>query len=184
MSGNATCQSTRFALAFLMLAVALSCSGHGTTTDSDSVRNFVQDFYSWYVPTSAQGPADRPSDLVLKKRPAAFDSTLARELKEDADAQSKSPGDIVGLDFDPFLAAQDPCERYEVVAVRKEVESFRVSVRGSGGCENHEEPDVVAEVIAKDGGWLFANFHYPRSAGGDLLSILKKLRDDRKQDLK
>jgi hypothetical protein len=180
MSGNATCQSIRFALAFLTLAVALSCSGHGTAEESNSVRDFVQDFFSWYVPLSAQIPSDRPSELVTKKRPSAFDSTLARELKEDSDAQSKDPAEIVGLDFDPFLAAQDPCERYEVVGVRKEGENFLVSVRGVGGCEDHKDPDVVAEVVSSNGNWLFTNFHYPRLGGSDLLSILKKLRDDRK----
>jgi hypothetical protein len=163
-----------------MVAVVLSCSGDQATPDSDSAKAFVQGFYDWYVPESRQTSSDRPSDLVLKQRSSAFDSALSRELKEDADAQSRVQGEIVGLDFDPFLAAQDPCERYEVVGVQKNAESYLVTVRGVGGCENHQDPDVAAEVIARDGAWLFTNFHYPRSGGGDLLTILNKLRDDRK----
>jgi hypothetical protein len=168
-------------MALVIMGALVSCAKDETNSDNDAVRAFVQSFYDWYVPTSRQVSADRPSALVLRERPSAFDPNLAGELKEDSDAQAKAPGDIVGLDFDPFLAAQDPCERYEVLDVRKDAQNYRVSVRGRGGCETHEEPDVDAEIISRDGTWLFTNFHYPRSGGTDLLTTLKKLRDDRKQ---
>ena len=170
----------RSALTVVMLAVILSCSREETPSQSDAVRKFVQDFYDWYVPASHRASSDRPADIVLRERPSVFDSNLARELKEDSDAQSKVQGDIVGLDFDPFLAAQDACERYEVVSVRKDEESYRVDVRGVGGCEKHDGPDISAEVIPKDAAWLFTNFHYPGPNGSDLLTILQKLRDERK----
>jgi hypothetical protein len=54
-------------------------------------------------------------------------------------------------------------------------------VRGVGGCEEHKDADVVAEVVSRDGAWLFTNFQYPRSGGGDLRTVLKQLRDERKQ---
>src|SRR5262249_33155263 len=154
----------------LALAMMASCSGHGvnsskartldsspksrqsergasppTEADIGVVQDFVQEFYSWYVPVAANSRSGRPSDLALSTRPSAFDPSLARQLKEDSDAQAKVPGDIVGLDFDPFLAAEDPCERYEVVNVHTKAESYLVGVRGVGGCEKHDEADVIAE---------------------------------------
>jgi len=180
MNNKVTRQSARAALTFMMFAALLACSGNEATSDSGGARDFVQSFYDWYVPISHRASSDRPAEIVLGERSSAFDSTLARELKEDSDAQSRANGDIVGLDFDPFLSAQDPCERYEVVGVRKNGESYLASVRGIGGCENHGETDVDAEVIARDGAWVFTNFHYPRLGGSDLLTTLQKLREDRK----
>src|ERR1051325_600832 len=113
----------------LALAMLTSCSGHGgdsskTVTPDPSprsqqidirvVQDFVQEFYSWYVPVAAKSRSGRASDLALSSLASAFESSLVRQLKEDSDAQAKVSGDIVGLDFDPFLAAQDPCQRYEV----------------------------------------------------------------------
>lgn len=181
MRRNAPSRSIRFASTLLTLAVLLSCSGNKAVPDSDSARTFVQDFYDWYVPISLKDHTERASDIALKERSSAFDSDLARELKEDSDAQSRVPGDIVGLDSDPFLASQDPCERYQVIAVRESGQSYLVSVRGSGGCEKHEDADVVVEVVARDGTWLFSNFQYPRSGGDDLRTVLKQLRDERSQ---
>jgi hypothetical protein len=149
-------------------------------TDTGAVQDFVQEFYSWYVPVAHNSRSGRSSDLALKTRPSAFDPSLARQLKEDSDAQEKVQGDIVGLDFDPFLGAQDPCERYEVVNVDKKEENYLVGVRGAGGCEKHDEVDVIAEVASRNGALSFVNFHYPHLDKSDLLTILKKLRDDRR----
>src|SRR5262245_61353582 len=152
----------------LALAMLAACSGHGVNSsealkvdssqqsqqsgkraspsnegDIRVVQDFVQEFYSWYVPVAANSRSGRPSDLALNSRASAFDPSLARQLKEDSDAQAKVSGDVVGLDFDPFLAAQDPCERYEVVNVNKKAESYLVGVRGVGGCEKHDEVDLI-----------------------------------------
>jgi Protein of unknown function (DUF3828) len=161
----------------LILAMVVACARQ--RSDTDLVRDFVQEFYDWYVPASANSHVGLPSDIALQSRPSAFDVSLARQLKEDSDVQTKVPGEIVGLDFDPFLSAQDPCERYEVVDVHREAGNYLVSVRGVGGCEKHDDADVVAEVVSKNGAWLFTNFHYPRLSSTDLLTVLKKLRDDR-----
>jgi len=159
-------------------------SGKGASSsneaDQGAVRDFVQEFYSWYVPVAANSRSGRPSDLALNTRPSAFDPSLARELKEDSDAQEKVPGDIVGLDFDPFLASQDPCERYEVANVDKKAESYLVGVRGVGGCEKHDGVDLIAEVAFRNGTLSFVNFDYPGLNQSDLRTILKKLRDDRR----
>jgi len=152
-----------------------------TEADIGVVQDFVQEFYSWYVPVAANSRSGRPSDLALHTRPSAFDPSLVRQLKEDSDAQEKVLGDIVGLDFDPFLAAQDPCDRYEVVTVDPKAESYLVGVRGVGGCKKHDEVDVIVEVASRNGALSFINFHYPGvDNGDDLLALLKRLRDDRR----
>jgi len=160
-------------------------SGSSASPSNDAavgvVRDFVQEFYSWYVPVAANSRSGVPSDVALNTRSTAFDPSLARQLKEDSDAQAKVPGDIVGLDFDPFLASQDPCDRYEVMNVDKKAENYLVGVRGVGGCEKHNEADVIAEVASRNGASLFVNFHYPGLNHSDLLTILKGLRDDRKK---
>lgn len=69
--------------------------------DAAQAGAFVQSFYDWYV------KAEIDSDAALKKKPAYFSPELTKALKADAVAAAKSPGDIVGLDFDPFLNAQD-----------------------------------------------------------------------------
>jgi hypothetical protein len=186
--------NSRWGLLFV-LALVGSCGGNGVnssnapTSDSSSksseadtrvVQDFVQEFYSWYVPAAANKRSSTASDMALETRPSAFDASLARQLKEDSDAQAKVKGDIVGLDFDPFLAAQDPCERYEVVDVQKKAESYLVGVRGVGGCEKHDKADVIAEVASKNGTLSFVNFHYPGFPDGDLLTLLRKMREDRR----
>jgi hypothetical protein len=149
-------------------------------SETDLVRGFVQEFYDWYVQIDDRGRSDSASDLALKRRPSAFDTLLASRLKEDSRAKAKAKGEIVGLEFDPFLNSQDPCDRYEVVTVRSKAQSYLVDVRGVGGCGKHDEADLVAEVVFKNGKWLFTNFHYPGPPAFDLLTALKQLRDDRK----
>ena len=175
------------------LTMIVSCTGHDGRSSSPAaadsktdkaditaVQDFVQDFYNWYAPASASRGSERPADLALHDRPAAFDPALARQLKEDSDAQVKVHDDIVGLDFDPFLSAQDPCRRYEVMNVEANAQHYLVAVRGVGGCEKHDTADVIAEVASVNGAWVFVNFHYPGPDQTDLLTVLKKLRDDRR----
>jgi hypothetical protein len=189
---------------FLAFALMTSCSGHGVespktlTPDSSAgteqsakrasssmaantgvVQNFVQEFYNWYVPAAVKNRSVRSSDLALSSRLLAFDPSLAAQLKEDSNAQAKVHDDIVGLDFDPFLAAQDHCERYEVVNVETQAESYLAGVRGVGGCEKHDGVDVIAEVGSRNGTLSFVNFRYPAIDNSDLLTVLKKLRDAR-----
>jgi hypothetical protein len=50
-------------------------------------------------------------------------------------------------------------------------------VRGLG--EKHDEVDLIDEVASRNGALSFVNFHYPGFNKTDLLTILKRLRDDR-----
>ena len=138
--------------------------------------DFVQKFYDWYVPIAHKSGDDPSSDRAIAKHGAVFDPPLLRALKIDAEAQSKSP-DIVGLDFDPFLNAQDFDDKYVVGNVTENGGVYLVSVYGVRNGKRHAKPDVVAELKPVKGSFQFTNFRY--GADGDLLGILKSLADDR-----
>ena len=139
-----------------------------------SAQSFVQDFYTRYM------TQHMTEESVLAAKPSPLEPALARALKEDYDASAKSKDEIVGLDFDPFLNSQDPCERYEVGKVTMHGND-RAAVEVYGVCEGKRspKPDVIADVIFVNGRWQFTNFEYPESHD-DLRSVLKKLKADRK----
>lgn len=59
-----------------------------------------------------------------------FSPELFHALCEDSETSKKAKGEIVGLDFDPFLNSQDPHARYEVGNVVPAGDSYRVEVLG------------------------------------------------------
>lgn len=154
--------------------------GQGSDTDSAArgVRQFATGFYDWYIKVAVD--ADRFKILATQEMRRSLTQELLQALMQDYEAQSRdNSGYIVGLDFDPFLAAQDPCDRYEVRTVVKRGESYWAEIHGVGGCEAHNGPDLYAEVTSRNGAWVFTNFYYPGPFAQDLLSLLKKLHRDR-----
>ncbi len=152
-----------------------------------SCREFVQQFYDWYV-SEAQGPHEgRVTDIALRDKSSQFSVELVRQLKEDSEAQDESPGEIVGLDFDPILNSQDPSERFVVESVKRKNLSYFVEVYGISSGKKMEH--VVPELVRKNGRWLIVNFHYPdfkeqSEKSRNLLSILKSLREERQKPAK
>lgn len=147
---------------------------------SAAVKDFAQGFYSWYVPEALK-TEDAPAwNVALKCKRDVFGTTLFHALKEDSDAQAKASGEIVGLDFDPFLNTQDPCDRYEVGTVTSQGAGYRVDIYGVCSGKRDEKPDVVAEVARRGASWAFTNFLYP-AIHGDLLDTLKTLREERQK---
>jgi hypothetical protein len=155
--------------------VADSTATHRSSVNTDSVRQFVRAFYDWYTPLALADLHVRTIDSALKARPAAFDTTLARELREDDAAQAKASGELVGLDFDPVLASQDPCPRYEVGRVDGAVPPYHVQVTATCDRGAGLVPGLVAEVEPRGGGFVFVNFRYP-SMKSDLRTELARLR--------
>jgi hypothetical protein len=170
------------ALGFVSVFAA-SCGASKDARSSDNspaaAARFAQDFYDWYVPIASAQKSEPASNAVLNRNPPVLAPELLRELQEDAAAQAKSQ-EIVGIDFDPFLNSQDPCERYEVGTVRETGGNYQVDVHSICSGKRSEKPDVVAEMIFQNGSWLFANFRRTGGEGGDLRTILKQLARDRK----
>lgn len=138
---------------------------------------FVQRFYDWYVPLMLKGKAGPAWDVTLKSRGASMDSGLVRALKEDGEAAAKNANEVVGLDFDPFTATQDPCTSYQARATRRLGERYLVDVHAVCDGKRRKDPDLVAELEQRRGLWVFVNFRYPD--GDDLVATLKKLKADR-----
>lgn len=135
-------------------------------------RTFVQDFYTRYAAHHFN------DDSIITSK--VLTPVLSRALQEDLAASKKSPDEIVGLDFDPYVNSQDPCDRYEVGNVTMHG-TDHASVEVFAVCEGKRspKPDVIADVVFANGRWQFENFEYPE-AHDNLLSVLKKLKQDRK----
>ena len=162
----------RLAIFGAALAMLIASQVDAAPLDAQSVRSFVQSFYTWY----ASGVHDvSPLEVVLAKRPSVLSPELFRALKADDDAQRKVPDDIVGLDFDPFLNSQEQAGRYTVGAITMSDGIYRVEVRDL----HSKQPAVIAQVASGDGKPVFVNFLYP--GNGDLLRILKTLARERAQ---
>ena len=150
------------------------------TQPSAAVKDFAQGFYSWYVPEALKTEEAPAWNVALKYKRDVFSATLFQALKEDSDAQAKASGEIVGLDFDPFLNTQDPCDGYVVGTVTSQGAGYRIDVYGVCSGKRDERPDVVAEVARQGGSWVFTNFLYP-AIHTDLLGTLKTLREERQK---
>jgi len=172
----------------LLLTQALTIQASQAESPQEaSARRFVQDFYNWYVPASAhaKGPAwDLATGSIRKGFRAkgkqwSFSPNLTKALHEDFLASSKNKGEIVGLDFDPFLNSQDPASRYVAQKVEQKGNKYFVSVHGVMAGKLAAKPDVIAQVEKQKGTWHFTNFIYP--GNGHLLTVLKNLKRDRQK---
>lgn len=141
-------------------------------------ESFAKQFYSWYVPLAQRSSTSPASTIALKEHGADLSPELAAALREDADAQARIPGMIVGIEFDPFLGGQDVCERYEVGPAHEDARGSTVDVYGVCSGRRSVRPDVVAVVARSGGGWRFVNFRYPAQQT-DLLQQLRQAREDR-----
>lgn len=149
------------------VARAGSPTTHG---DPVSAREYVQDFYDRYVPT-ADSVRGEPAFWRLLSA-GVLDSTLVEALRADSafGDLSSNHGTREGLDFDPFLASQDPCPRYEVVDTRADgPSSFRVTVKPVCADTTWQTQRPVMAVTHHDGRWKIVNVFYQRS---DLRSLL------------
>lgn len=162
-------------MGLVLLGIVASCgrppgaglagSPHG---DSASAREYVQGFYDRYLATERTeggGPAHwrlLGSDVL--------DSTLVAALREDsAFGDQRHPGSREGLNFDPFLASQDPCPRYEAIRARSEGPGFHVTVRPLCADSSWQNQGPVVEVSYRDARWRIVNVHYERT---DLRTLL------------
>ena len=169
-----------FSLVALLLVPHLHAQTPSTTDLQKSCGSFVQSFYDWYAPRAFK---DGPETAVRHKS-AVFAPDLLSALKRDFAAQQKSPGELVGLDFDPFLNSQDPDGRYQLGSVTVKDAACWADVYGVTSGNKRAKPDVVPELKFQNGQWVFVNFHYGKGRQGEdinLLGTLKQLERDRHQ---
>jgi ribosomal protein L21E len=144
---------------------------------SVSVKTFVQGFYDWYVPKALSSRSTSAWSTAVKEKASCFSPELGRKLREDSEAQAKDEGEIVGLDFDPFLNSQDPGKRYSVGKVVPNGDSYLVEVHHVVSGKPEEKLTATAEVTGKNGQWYFVNFIYPN--GHNVLGVRYAVNDSK-----
>lgn len=162
----------------LLVALALppALMAQGPTPNADSCRTFVQNFYNWYI---AHGTN---FETAMKLKQAVLANDLKEALLADLAASRKSPGEIVGLDFDPFVNSQDPAPHYRVGKTTVKDGACWAEVHGVPATDKTSKPDATAELRLEGGSWKFVNFHYGSDNGAEnenLASILRRLKRDR-----
>jgi hypothetical protein len=160
-------------LIFLFVSFMLSPCSKSQSIQT-SCKNFVQSFYEWYVANY-----DKPAGwlaVLLKEKSSAFSPKLLAALREYGEAPENSGDQISGLDFDPILNAQDNADKYVVEHVIRKGNTYWVEVYGILGGKKRAKPDVVPELMLREGRWVFVNFHYEQRRS-DLLTLLAKLQE-------
>ena len=153
-------------------------SSRVATSAADSVRQFAQSFYDWYVLLGEKAATSRYDSLLIA-RAGTFAPPLLAALKEDVDAQRQTP-DIVSVigDYDPFLNSQDPCNRYDAREVVPVPGGYAVSVY-SMCADGTATLAVIADVQRSINAWAFSNFRIPGQAQYDLVSQLRAAKAER-----
>jgi hypothetical protein len=152
-----------------------------------SCSRFVKNFYDWYWKIAEKEPQNNmsPIERAVHDKASCFSADLLAQLKEDLKVSAQNPGEIVGLDFDPILNAQDVATRYDIGKVTTKNERYRVDVYGTWNGKKNNKPDVTPELAFSNGKWTFVNFRYEREEPKtDLLTTLKLLREERKSSHK
>jgi hypothetical protein len=112
-------------------------------------------------------------DITLEAERRRFAAPLLKQLDEDLAAQEATPGEVVGLDFDPLTYSQEEAESYRVGAPRLEKGEALVPVEIQVGASRSA---LTFRLIAVEGRWRISNIH---SKDGDLSATLKKLKAER-----
>ncbi|MBZ5696113.1 MAG: YbjP/YqhG family protein [Acidobacteriia bacterium] len=137
----------------------------------ESCRDFVQQFYDWYVKVGMPPKSD-PLDLTLKSH--WLSPELARQLKVVKNAEAKDK--VVWLDADPVLNSQAPADKYAAGRVTRSGDHYLVEVRPTDDTDN---ANIVPELAFQSGTWVLVNFHYPNFSESprneNLLAMLKDI---------
>ena len=157
-------------LFFLLLLIPFYAQAESNATQqSAKAEFFVKSFYDWYL----QEGKDRSVDDILKYKKHLLSHYLYKLLKAERDAQAKSPGEIVGLDFDPFLAGQDVAQKYEFGKSVTKNGSEWIGIYGIWNGKKSKKPDLTAEIQCNSS-CIFVNFHY--DSNSNLISLLKNFK--------
>jgi hypothetical protein len=152
-------------------------------SEAQSCRQFVQNFYNSYFDKLNTADANKsalPAEhQVIQQKPTVLAPELSQALAADRQAQNKEPDDIVGLDFDPFIGAQDWEGKYWVNSVNLAEGVCRASVWGTDAGKKKE---MVNPVLTKLGNnWVFVDFFYPEGRQHGDASLMGNLTDLRMQ---
>lgn len=145
-----------------------------STTQADA---FTKSFYDWYL----QKGKNRTTESVLLHKKEVLSPDLYKLLNADREAQAKSPGELVGLGFDPFLNAQDVAQKYEFGKAVLKGSNYWIDVYGLWNGEKSKKPDLTAEINCSAAACQFVDFHYEEERPQDrsLIQVLKVLKKEK-----
>jgi len=164
-------------LIWVCVCLHLSSLGPLRAQDSNSGNmevscgRYVLGFYDWYAANAFGKPRGWLESILDQKR-TAFSPDLLNVLEEFSRSPINHQAEIDELDFDPILHAQDAVDRYVIGSVTRKGDRYWVEVFAVSSGKRSPKPDVVPELISRNGRWQFVNFHY---GGEDLVSILKRI---------
>jgi hypothetical protein len=164
----------RSAIGVAVLAIG-SLRAQSPSDSTERARVAVQQFYEWYLPREAKPDGRDMVMVAATKGPLVFDKEMVRWLRIDSLARARAKDDIDGLDGDPYLNAQDPCDRYRAESVQRQGARFLINVRGVGGCQAHSTPDVIVVLEASANRWTVRDFLDPREHNKELIALLREL---------
>lgn len=139
-----------------------------STMTAQSCRSAVQTFYAWYLP--------HPDWLtVVSAKPPFLSAQLVQLLKADRAATVKT-GDE-GLDFDPFLNAQNITKHVFVGTATVHGTTCTLPIYPFHTSAQPGKPPIVAALAVQNRRWVFTDFTY--DFGSDLIKTLKTIAAQR-----
>lgn len=133
---------------------------HAVADSIDDARAFVQQFYNWYL-TTAPGYSPSPAYWrVLNEQPSSLTNELQQLLQTDSLARSSAEPRREVLNFDPFLASQDPCSSYQAIAAEKVDSVYVVTVRPVCAVSGLQTTQPRVQVVPQSGSWRIADVYY------------------------
>ena len=176
----------------LFMTMILDAKAQSIIDNKESARVFVQKFYDWYdklYNTDLNNYKHKyPEGLdtyVFKNKQQYFAQLLLKVYNDYDKAEPKDADEIVGLDFDPIMNAQDNGYDYQTGSVKQVGDKYFVDIHtGSVGQSRNsilkETVLITAEVAKENGQWKFVNFQYPPVNGSesDLITILKNCKKE------
>ena len=164
-----------YAFTLLLLAGPAVPAAPPAQDDAKSrAQAFARSFYDWYT----EAGQDRNVEVVLLLKKDVLAPELYEALKADAEVTSKAEGELVGLDFDPFLNTQEASQPFDAGTAVAKGDSWWVPLTD----RKSHVLRVTAEVTCAAAGCRIANLHYPAQElpeNENLVSILKVLARDR-----
>jgi hypothetical protein len=89
----------------------------------------AQEFLDWYTPIAAEQNAGPSYWRALNHNPPYLTHALTVLLRADS-VERRASNDVgAGINFDPFLATQDPCGRYQAKEARHDTHGYVVMVQ-------------------------------------------------------
>lgn len=179
MPGSLWVRKSLLAVAIVGAVGAAGCRGEEQAINETVVVRQMQDsinrFLATHVLRTVRG--DRVSAAVAADS-ALFSSALVNALRIDRAAQARVPGEVVGLDFDPFTNSQDPCEEYRALDATKRADTlaFPVYAVCAGG---RAAAPVATYLVSREGSQLVVVDIEYEETGSRLRSVLAVLREER-----